>query len=77
MIYLDSIIYSSGRLGAYELKKAQIFYLVSPISTVNKNSFCKIKILDKFLEENYGQNASKDRNLFYFDQSAVIRMLKV
>lgn len=53
MIYLDSIIYSSGRLEANELKKAQILYLVLPISTIDKNNFCKIKILDKFLKENY------------------------
>lgn len=60
MIYLDSIIYSSGQLEANELKKAQILYLVLPISSINKNNFCKIKILDKFLKENYGQNALKE-----------------
>lgn len=67
-------IYLSGRLGANELKTAQIFYLVLPISKINKSNFCKIKILD--LKEITGQNASRDSKFFSFDQSALIKTLK-
>lgn len=67
-------IYLSGRLGANELKTAQIFYLVLPISKINKSNVCQIKILD--LKEITGQNASRYIKLFSFDQSALIKTLK-
>lgn len=67
-------IYLSGRLGANELKTAQIFYLVLPISKINKSYVCQIKILD--LKEITGQNASRYSKLFSFDQSALIKTLK-